>query len=156
MNFGIYFSYSIDASRCNAGSLCTDFDMDSATAALTVASGVTIDYDSGKMTYILPILASDPDGNSDSAIVYITLNDINDNAPVLFPNPTYISIYEQMSINTVIGQLSPADNDSMSINIDFTFTQLNYLTLFSVGSASGVVTVISTLDRESGSALDSK
>ena len=53
--------------------------MDGTTGVLTVSTSTTIDFDLRKMTYVIPIKASDPQGLSDSALVYVTVTDLNDN-----------------------------------------------------------------------------
>ena len=85
---------------------------------------------------------------SDIAIVNIFILDINDNPPIFLNTRYNFSINENATINTVIGMVSAGDADGEGNNeITYEIQPNNFTVPFSI-DASGVITLVSSLDYE--------
>ncbi|XP_060065380.1 protocadherin Fat 4-like [Ylistrum balloti] len=101
-------SYSIQ------GPMKSVFKIENSTGVISPRS--LLDYDTGVRTYILKILATDngsPRKNG-SAVVEVSINDKNDNPPVIH-GPSHFSIEENLSANTLIGNVFATDVDISSV-----------------------------------------
>ena len=124
------------------------FKLDPSSGQLRVNN--TLDYEQ-RTSYNLTIIVTD-NGDiplSSSTIVYITLEDVNDNAPE-FTNSFSASIPEHSSNNTLVLNLTATDNDEGSnAVINFIITgPLN--TPFTLDHESGQIRVLNSaeIDRE--------
>lgn len=57
-------------------------------------------------SYDLPVLAADSSGKSDWATVHVTVEDSNDNTPIFHLSEYKISIYSNISANSVFLKVS--------------------------------------------------
>lgn len=84
---------------------------------------------------------------SSTALVIISVLDINDNSPMFTSDVYNVSVLESIKTNSVILQLSASDADSSS-NADITFSLANSSLPFYI-NGSNVLLGASSLDRES-------
>ncbi|KAJ8317251.1 hypothetical protein KUTeg_005155 [Tegillarca granosa] len=124
------------------------FVIDASTGVITTSA--LLDYEE-KTEYNLIIRAADGASPSLSAtcLVNITVNDLNDNAPLFIPNTFTLIINENVTTSTVIKTLDAADADSSVTNNNvFEYTLTTNTIPFSVGTTNGQVTTNTALDRE--------
>ncbi|XP_052781279.1 protocadherin Fat 4-like isoform X2 [Mya arenaria] len=129
-----------------SGSGRSYFTIDSITGEISTAAG--IDYES-LISFDLIVEAKDSGTPSLSAscIVRISVNDLNDNAPVLQAANVAISIPEDTGIGTTVATLMATDDDSNhNNNNDITFSFESASGKFEIVDNS--IRVKDTLDRE--------
>ncbi|XP_006818278.2 neural-cadherin-like [Saccoglossus kowalevskii] len=111
-----------------------------------------LDYeDITQRQFTLTLEVCDPDF-CDTAECLITVEDFNDNPPVFDPNLYQASVYENASLNTILGTVYATDADHSSTNNSrFYYTiaeSTNPKNQFHVGPEDGIVTISNELDRE--------
>uniref|UniRef100_A0A8C6Y479 Cadherin domain-containing protein n=1 Tax=Naja naja TaxID=35670 RepID=A0A8C6Y479_NAJNA len=107
-----------------------------------------------KDTYVMKIKVEDG-GNpprSSTAILQVTVTDVNDNRPVFKENDIEVSIPENAPVGTSVSQLHATDADlGSNAQIHFYFSsQISSLAkrLFAIDNITGLITVKEPLDRE--------
>ncbi|XP_071949334.1 protein dachsous-like [Antedon mediterranea] len=103
-----------------------------------------------KAEYELQVIATDngvPPQNA-TAIVYIHVTDVNDNAPIIEGESFYFDVTENMDTNTVVGQINAEDRDEGD-NAQLVYSLLQ-TQKFQIDS-NGVITTTKVLDRETTS-----
>uniref|UniRef100_F7FR84 Cadherin domain-containing protein n=1 Tax=Ornithorhynchus anatinus TaxID=9258 RepID=F7FR84_ORNAN len=107
-----------------------------------------------KDTYVMKIKVEDG-GNpprSSTAILQVTVTDVNDNRPVFKENDIEVSIPENAPVGTSVSQLHATDADlGANAQIRFSFSnQISSLAkrLFAIDNATGLITTKDVLDRE--------
>ncbi|XP_029462462.1 protocadherin-11 X-linked isoform X1 [Rhinatrema bivittatum] len=107
-----------------------------------------------KDTYVMKIKVEDG-GNparSSTAILQVTVTDVNDNRPVFKENDIEVSIPENAPVGTSVTQLHATDADlGSNAQIYFYFgNQISNLAkrLFSIDNATGLIKIKEPLDRE--------
>ena len=85
---------------------------------------------------------------------FSSLDCINDNRPVFFPQRVEVEVYENQPVNTFVAMIFANDSDA-GPNADISYVLHNVSSeiadTFSINSSTGVVTLISSLDRETTS-----
>ncbi|WP_198666502.1 cadherin domain-containing protein, partial [Marinomonas shanghaiensis] len=123
------------------------FDIDSSTGVVTLKSSA--DYET-KASYSFNVMATDNGtGNmTDTQAVTVSVNDLNDNAPVVTSGAT-ASIDENAATSTVVYTATATDADGTSANnaISFSLTGTD-AAAFDIDSSTGVVTLKSSADYE--------
>ncbi|KAK1904775.1 Protocadherin-11 X-linked [Dissostichus eleginoides] len=107
-----------------------------------------------KDTFVMKIKVEDG-GNppkSSTAILQVTISDVNDNRPVFKDTELEVSVPENAPMGTSVAQLHASDADlGSNAQIHFTFSnQISASTKrhFSIDSSTGLITVRQSLDRE--------
>ncbi|XP_071614970.1 protocadherin gamma-A10-like [Heliangelus exortis] len=85
------------------------FQLDAETGAITVAQ--SLDFEEGD-SYELEVQAHDGGGLFDSAKVYVSVTDVNDNAPQISVRSSLSEISEDVASGTVVALLHVQDKDS--------------------------------------------
>ncbi|KAK2163196.1 hypothetical protein LSH36_84g09039 [Paralvinella palmiformis] len=127
-----------------------DFYLDSHVGELSVQQ--RLDYESEK-TYHLVVIAQDLGdvARSDTAMITITIRDINDCAPMFLDSPYIAYVQENIAKLPVhVVQVIARDDDSLP-NGKLTYfieSQDEGTSVFSMNSSTGIITADQTLDRE--------
>uniref|UniRef100_A6VVW9 Autotransporter-associated beta strand repeat protein n=1 Tax=Marinomonas sp. (strain MWYL1) TaxID=400668 RepID=A6VVW9_MARMS len=123
------------------------FDVDSSTGVVTLKASA--DYET-KSSYSFNVIATDNGaGNlTDTQAVIVSVNDLNDNAPVITSGAT-ASIDENAATSTVVYTATATDADGTSANnaISFSLTGTD-AAAFDIDSSTGVVTLKASADYE--------
>ena len=113
--------YTIAASAASASDESDDsasFAIDEDTGEISVAEGAMLDYET-KSSYMVTVTATDPDGESDTIAVTITLNDLNE-APMFDADTAELSVDENSAADTPVGDPVDAyddDGDTLTYTI---------------------------------------
>ena len=131
------------------GNFGSAFGVDAVTGVVTVAN--EIDRESVSM-FDLRVRARDlgqPEQRR-TTIIPITVSDINDHSPVFNPAAYSAQVREDVSVNTEIFTVFAFDNDEVgnpNSEISYSIT-LGNVTVFSIDSTTGIVSISSGLDFE--------
>ncbi|MCA9086915.1 MAG: cadherin repeat domain-containing protein, partial [Planctomycetaceae bacterium] len=128
-------TYSLDNS---AGGL---FAIDSATGIVTTAAA--IDYETVGSALTITVRATSQDGSTTTQDYTITINDLNDNAPVILPGQAF-GVSEFATVGTSLGHVLALDVDSVGSLQNWTITGGNTDGIFAINSVTGELTVVST------------
>ncbi|XP_041349529.1 cadherin-23-like [Gigantopelta aegis] len=123
------------------------FSIDATTGV--IATTVAVDYESKKL-YSLIVQAVDAGtpANSATCLVLITVNDLNDNAPVFTPVNVTISVTEAATVGTSIITVVANDVDSAG-NQNNAITYALTDAFFQINPSTGEITTTAALNRES-------
>ena len=125
------------------------FTLSKYTGIVTVSTG-KLDYEAGHRSSKLHIYPNDGANSGDTAVLTITLIDVNDNSPK-FVNTLYdgLSVNENSAIGTAISNVSATDKDGASSKnlVYFILSNIHY-DVFSVSSSTGLLSVAGNIDRE--------
>lgn len=95
--------------------------------------------------------------NSGSVIINVKVLDANDNVPV-FTQPLYeVSLPENSPLGTTVVQVSASDADEGAngeVSYEFSYLSINAENVFSINTATGVITVKGTIDFEDSSSFE--
>lgn len=108
-----------------------------------------LDYEM-KQHYILTVMATDQGASprSSTALVYINVDDVNDNDPVFSPNEYSAEVPEDVAIGTSVVTLTASDLDSgLNGELEFTIASGDSSQRFMV-YPNGTLATIKALDRE--------
>ena len=125
------------------------FVIDSVTGMVTVKADSTIDYET-KNVYTVTVIVTDKDGLTDTAIVTIKVNDLNE-APEM--DDQELTVAEDKGVGDTVGTVIATDPDVL--NPDFgtlTYTLVEESELFDL-KKDGTVVLKDTLDYESGDSV---
>ncbi|MGH0127533.1 UNVERIFIED_CONTAM: hypothetical protein FKN15_041340 [Acipenser sinensis] len=107
-----------------------------------------------KDTFVMKIKVEDGGSppKSSTAILQVTIADVNDNRPVFKESEIELSIPENAPVGTSVTQLHATDAD-LGLNAQIHFSFSNQISnaakrLFNIDSASGLITIKEPLDRE--------
>jgi VCBS repeat-containing protein len=115
------------------------FAIDSGTGIVTVANGGLLDREtSGAHTIIARATSSDSSFTTRSFA--ITVNDLNDTAPIITPAQQY-SVSERASVGTIVGNVVATDADSVGTNQNWSIVGGNSDGIFSINAATGRLSV---------------
>ena len=128
----------------------TEFQIDSSSGAITTL--IELDADVLPSNIELIVVAEDSDlgmVHTATAIVNISIGDLNDNTPV-FSQPSYtMSVSEAIVLDTIILQVLATDDDQLMENSAVNYVIYNDTNIpFLIDDFTGVVTVSQTLDFE--------
>ena len=101
-----------------------------------------------KDTYIITLMARDNGSPSrqNKTYLHVTIDDVNDNAPVIEPKTLKGSILENKGKNTEVVQVVATDRD-IGKNGEFVFG-MKQNDLFQIDAITGIVRAVRSLDRE--------
>ncbi|KAI6659268.1 protocadherin Fat 4-like [Oopsacas minuta] len=147
------FNYTIDFGRVlyyivgGNGSNYFNIDVDSGEIKTMVGD---IDFDSIP-SLTLNISAQDGPGLTAYALLVITIEDINDNTPIIiYPNSFSITLSEAVSVDLILVENITSMDLDHGLNADVTYSVSisNQSDSFSIDPTSGRVVLISPLDRD--------
>ncbi|XP_070544624.1 protocadherin Fat 4-like isoform X2 [Ptychodera flava] len=128
------------------GSGSSSFSIDKYTGEIVVKAMIDRETNTA---FDLVVTATDTYGLQNSTTVVITVEDMNDNAPV-FKNTLYSVEVEEESDAKVIFTVT-ADDEDIEENGNVLYELLSHMSLFSINETSGEISTSSGLDRESAS-----
>ncbi|WP_340153686.1 cadherin domain-containing protein [uncultured Marivirga sp.] len=112
-----------------------------------LVSSSSFDYES-KSSLSIKVKASDELGGSFEKVLVISVNNLNDNAPIIAANQSF-DIDENSAENTVVGTVSVSDADGSTTYENWTITSGNTNEAFQIDENTGEISVKSTdLDYE--------
>jgi hypothetical protein len=115
------------------------FAIDSATGIVTVADGSLLDREtSGSHTIIARATSSDSSFTTRSFA--ITVNDLNDTAPIITPAQQF-SVSELAGVGTIVGDVVATDADSVGTLQNWSIVGGNSDGIFSINAATGRLSV---------------
>ena len=148
---GGFVQYMINTTLTSAADM-SKFTLGQYTGIVTVSTG-KLDYEAGQTISKLHVYPNDGVTSGDTAVLTITLIDVNDNSPT-FVKSLYdgVSIDENSAIGTAISNVSATDKDGVSNKNIFYFILSNvHSDVFSVNSSTGLISVAGNIDRETTS-----
>lgn len=105
-----------------------------------------LDYDEAPHSYSVEIRISDG-RSSDSAVVQVSVTDVNDNSPTFTSTSISGSVPEDAAVGSSVATVAATDKDS-GFNKELRYSLSGGGGRFSVHPVSGTVTVAAGLDRE--------
>lgn len=99
------------------------------------------------------MIAQDGGGLLCSSDVYITLSDVNDNAPV-FTQANYVAMVPENYVSKMIVTRVAAIDADLGINRRVLYSMEDTNRVFAIDSVSGVITLLRSLDREEQEAFN--
>ena len=108
-----------------------------------------IDYELHS-SYMLKVVATDGGGRMARADLNISIEDVNDNYPVINPTTYNVTVYENLTAGDAITTILATDEDSgVFSRLNFVISAGNSDGIFFVDPSTGIVTLLQPLDRES-------
>ena len=139
-DLGIILEYTIEDNA--------DFSIHSRSAIVSIKQ--KLDFETVK-NYNLTLTATDSQNNQGTSLLYITIEDYNDNNPQ-FSQDVYTSVIpEGVSVSVFVAKVNATDIDSEGINsdIDFSIIDGDENNFFTIDMKTGTVTVSKEgIDRE--------
>ena len=121
------------------------FSIDSSTGVLTVSGSIDFEM---TQSYTVTVTASNPGSAlSDSVTTVIEVLNLNDNSPIFSQNPYQMSIAEHSRVENVTVEAMDADLGQEG-DVTYSITNGNFENAFTIDSQSGVITIVSDIDRE--------
>ena len=100
----------------------------------------------------LTVQVTDSDGNFDIANAFITVLDVNDNAPMFDRTLYSVAVSENAPVNYLVITVTATDADSSSNGlITYDIAESNGVNVFEIDQNSGSIVLLSSLDFESTS-----
>ena len=139
----------------------TDFVIDPHSGIVTIGAELDRERES---SYILEVRGTDMGRSPQEGIVGVTINilDLNDNSPIWESEQYHRTVFENVSLNTVLLTVRASDADQIDVSngteivyhvtnglVTYSITHGDPLQQFSIHNMTGVVTVAKPLDRES-------
>ena len=127
------------------------FAINNVTGLITVSSDIDREVVNA---FTLTVQAEDlgqPDKLRNTTQVIVTVNDINDNAPVFMPQVTNLTLPENQPLGSLDVTIRATDNDqpgTPNSDIVYTITSGNEGNHFSISSSTGLLSLVSALDFE--------
>ena len=126
------------------------FAINDSTGELSVADASQLDYETTSTSYSLSITVSDGANTSSAETVTISVNDLNDNLPIIAASQSF-SVDENSANGTSLGAVAATDADATATTYqDWTITSGNTNSAFAIDPDTGELTVntSSELDTE--------
>ena len=126
------------------------FVINDSTGELSVADASQLDYESGAILYTLSLTVSDGANTSSAETVTISVNDLNDNLPIIAASQSF-SVDENSANGTSLGAVAATDADATATTYqNWTITGGNTNSAFAIDPDTGEITVntSSELDTE--------
>ena len=146
-------SWTITAGNTDKdGDSTLPFAINASTGAITVNDAGDLDREQ-TASFTLSVTVSDGVNTSSAQMVTIDLTDVNEFNPTVSGGP--FSIAENSANGTSAGSVSGADGDTTKGGLSYSITGGNSLSIFTINSSSGAITVIdqTNLDREAISSV---
>ncbi|XP_013393116.1 protein dachsous [Lingula anatina] len=125
-----------------------DLDIQNGTGKICITR--QLDFER-KSSYEFPVMAQDLDGLQTTAMVKVTIIDVNDNRPVFYPQVYHKNVEEDSAIGTTVVLVTAQDRDSGSFGtITYSIVGGNEQGYFTIGRDSGIVTVQRSLGSRVG------
>ncbi|MFA9371737.1 MAG: cadherin domain-containing protein [Labilibaculum antarcticum] len=115
------------------------FAINAATGELTIADNTNLDFETTE-TYALGITVSDGENTSLVETVSITVNDINDNTPIVSASQIF-SVNEDAANTTSVGAVMVNDQDAGTTFSSWTIVSGNDDAVFVINAATGELTI---------------
>ena len=129
----------------------TIFNIDSTTGIVTLLAA--LDFETTPF-YSYMITVSDGTFTSSSSSLNITILDENDNTPQ-FTSNNLIAFEEEISMNTVIGQINATDIDSgVNGQLSYSFMESRANMFFTINPSTGEIATAVVVDREGLAAMN--
>lgn len=124
------------------------FAIAASTGQITIADNTTLDFET-TVSYTLTLTVSDGTDTSEEEDVTITVNDLNDNAPVITASQSF-DVDENAADGVTIGTVQATDADTNPTLSNWTITAGNDDGNFEINSTTAIITVANgaTLDFE--------
>ena len=133
-----------------AGTGISIFEIDPVSGAISTRIGSTIDYET-RSSYDVIVVAQDSGipAQSASALVHITILDLNDETPTFEVTSFVTTILEEQPIDTFLTTVKAVDKDSIRDNNNvFTYSFSETSAEFRIDQSSGDIYTTAILDRE--------
>lgn len=122
------------------------FVVDSNTGVVSTAGPIDHEHLS---SYLLKVMAIDGGWRETSSNLNISVQDVNDNYPVINPSIYNVSVYENLTVGDAVTTILAKDNDSgLFSRLTFYISSGNIDGIFHVNPSTGLVTLLKELDRE--------
>ena len=124
------------------------FQIDPNSGEITIADNTDLDFEINQ-SHMLAIIVSDGDNISSTESVFININDLNDNKPVIAVSQSF-TIDENLNNENVFGTISATDTDAGTSFSNWMILNGNTNNAFAINSNSGQISVNNSeaLDRE--------
>ncbi|KAK3507009.1 hypothetical protein QTP70_000327 [Hemibagrus guttatus] len=123
------------------------FSMDANTGDITVRDQLLLDFESEREVHL--VVLAENGRHSSHARVTVTLQDLNDNAPVFKQSYYRTAVWEGQIPNTYVMQVLAVDADSgLNGQIDYSIVDGNQNNAFIIDSVRGILATSAVLDRE--------
>ena len=100
-------------------------------------------------SYMLKVLATDGGGRVARSDLNVSVEDVNDNYPVISPTTYDVTVYENLTAGDPLATILAKDNDSgLFSRLTFAISSGNSDGLFFINPSSGIITLLKQLDRE--------
>ena len=136
--------------KITGGNTNNAFVINDSTGELSVADASQLDYESGAILYTLSLTVSDGANTSSAETVTISVNDLNDNLPIIAASQSF-SVDENSANGTSLGAVAATDADATATTYqNWTITGGNTNSAFAIDPDTGEITVntSSELDTE--------
>ncbi|XP_066284098.1 cadherin-23-like [Branchiostoma lanceolatum] len=122
-----------------------------------ITTGTELDRDDGSpSSYTLTLTAYDTSGLSAQATVTVTVDAVNDNAPVFSQGVDSVNVPENTAVSTSVLQLTCADADTGTDgDLVYALDSGNTDNLFALDTSTGLITVSSAIDMEDAAIISS-
>ncbi len=114
------------------------FAIDANTGVVTVAGAIDREADGASRN--ITVRATSSDGSFTDQVFSITINDLNDNAPVIAASQIF-SVVENAVAGTSLGVVAASDADTVGSLQGWTITGGTGATAFAINAATGEITV---------------
>ncbi|KAG7314164.1 hypothetical protein KOW79_022660 [Hemibagrus wyckioides] len=123
------------------------FSMDANTGDITVRDQLLLDFEREREIHL--VVLAENGHHSSHARVTVTLQDLNDNAPVFKQSYYRTAVWEGQIPNTYVMQVLAVDADSgVNGQIDYSIVDGNQNNVFIIDSVRGILATSAVLDRE--------
>jgi len=116
------------------------FAINAATGEITVADNTNLDFET-TTSYTLSLTVSDGTNTSAVETVAISIDDTNDNAPVVTASQAF-NVSETAINGTSLGTVAATDNDAGTVFSNWTITNGNADGVFGINTTTGELTVV--------------
>ncbi|MBC6427049.1 MAG: cadherin repeat domain-containing protein [Ekhidna sp.] len=116
-----------------------DFEIDMSTGAITVAK--PLDFEIMPNSYSLEVTATDEDGGTATVSFSITVNDVNETAPVIGAIPNNLTITDDANDGDEVGSAIPAMDDDTKQTLTYSLGGTDADGTFTIDGSSGQITV---------------
>ena len=104
--------------------------------------------------YTIRVIAKDrgPAPLTSTATVFLKVNDLNDNAPVFYPDQYFVKVFEGQSAGLEVTRVTATDRDA-GLNAEITYSFSGSYSQFAINAKTGVITTTGTLHKDAASSF---